>query len=82
MQTALNIAENATTIFITIDKLQQPAQAEQALSLLRRLYFEFGMANIPFVSDEEQEELEALLNAQSEEDKEIAFVEYETIDLP
>jgi hypothetical protein len=75
----LNIAENATTVFITIDKSRNPQQAEHALQALRYMYD--NLKHIPFVDDDEQAELEAILDAQSDDDKEIASVKYGIIEL-
>ena len=78
METLLNIAENPSTIVITIDKEQEPQKAAAILAEIRRLA---AMMTIEYVSDEEQQEIDAILAARSDEDKEIAFVEYDTIDL-
>ncbi|MFY7998660.1 MAG: hypothetical protein ACOVSW_08675 [Candidatus Kapaibacteriota bacterium] len=76
METLLNIAENPRTIVITIDKEQEPQKAAEMLAEIRRLS---AMMTIEYVSDEEQRELEEILAAQSEEDKEIAFETFGTI---
>lgn len=80
---SINIAENTTTVFITLDKAANTELAENALNFLRSLYQEYSrsMIEIEYVSDEEQREIDAILAAKSDEDKEIAFVEYDSIEL-
>ncbi len=80
-QPQLNVAENATTIFITLNKAANAELAANALRVLRSLYQEHSRRYIEFVSEEEQRELDAILAARSDEDKEIAFVEYDTVEL-
>jgi precorrin-6B methylase 1 len=79
METLLNIAENSNNIVITIDKRHEPQKAAEMLAEIRRLS---AMMTIEYVSDEEQREIEQILASQTEEEKEIAFIGYATIDLP
>ncbi len=78
MEALLNIAENPSTIVITIDKAHEPQKAAEMLAEIRRLA---AMMTIEYVSDEEQREIDAILAARSDEDKEIAFVEYDVLEL-
>ena len=74
MTNTLNIASNDDTLFFTVDKnnitndliakLNEILQEEYRKRLL-----------IPYVSDEEQAELEAILNSLTDEDKEIVRTE-------
>lgn len=78
METLLSIAENPQTIIITIDKAHEPQKAAEMLAEIRRLA---TMMTIEYVSDEEQREIDAILAAQSDEDKEIAFETFGTIEI-
>ncbi len=78
---SINIAENTTTVFITLDKAANAELAENALNFLRSLYQDRSRPMIEYVSEEEQRELDAILAARSDEDKEIAFVEYDSLEL-
>lgn len=78
METLVKIAENPNTIVITIDKANEPQKAAEMLLEIRRIA---SMMMIEYVSDEEQQELDAILASQSDEDKEIAFVIHDTISL-
>lgn len=78
METLLHIAENPSTIVITIDKEQEPQKAAEMLTEIRRLA---AMMTIEYVSDEEQQEIEEILAAQTEDDRQIAFETYGTIEV-
>jgi len=80
MTNTLNIASNDDTIFFTVDKnnitddliakVNEILQEEYRKRLL-----------IPYVSDEEQAELEAILNSLTDDDKEIVRTEHLVIDV-
>lgn len=78
METLVNIAENPSTIVITIDKEQEPQKAAAMLAEIRRLA---AMMTIEYVSNDEQREIEEILAAQTEEDRQIAFETYGTIEV-
>ena len=75
----VDLAENDTSIFVHINKaLLENESVQKALQLLRDLVTEpeedVDEYGIPYVGDEEQAEIEAILDNMSDEDKEIAFV--------
>jgi hypothetical protein len=78
METLLNIAENPSTIVIMIDKEQEPQKAAAMLAEIRRLA---AVMTIEYVSNDEQREIEEILAAQTEEDRQIAFETYGTIEV-
>lgn len=70
--TGVTIAENENSIVIMLDKNVVPKMKVE--QVLRDLEAEgLDLSHIEPVSDEEQEEIEAILDAMTEEDKEIAF---------
>ena len=75
MGTAINFAENENTLFLAIDKERiNNFVIEQVSSILsdKRI----SKVNIEQVDDEEQAEIEAILDAMTEEDKEIVETHY------
>ncbi|NLO18572.1 MAG: hypothetical protein GX121_01620 [Ignavibacteria bacterium] len=80
MESAINIAENENTLFLAIDKERiNNFVIEQVSSILsdKRI----SKVNIEQVDDEEQAEIEAILDAMTEEDKEIVRTERIYIEL-
>ncbi len=70
MENIINIAENENTLFLAIEKNKLNFDViEQVNSILSNKYIE--KVQIPEVDDEEQAEIEAILDAMTEDDKEI-----------
>jgi hypothetical protein len=68
----VTIAENENSIVIMLDKhVFSHEEIDEALSVLK--HTELDTSHIPEVDDEEQAEIEAILDAMTEEDKQIAF---------
>lgn len=74
---AVNIAENETTIFISIEK--NMLNEKLLYNLNKILQKDFINKNIEFVSDKEQKDIEGILNSMTEKDKEIALSKRITI---
>lgn len=71
--TGVTIAENENSIVIMLDKNVVPKMKVE--QVLRDLEAEgLDLSDVEPVSDEEQGEIEAILDAMTEEDKEIAFI--------
>mgnify|MGYP001191331915 CR=1 FL=1 len=70
MENIINIAENENTLFLAIEKNKLNFDViEQVNSILSNKYIK--KVQIPVVDDEEQAEIEAILDAMTEDDKEI-----------
>jgi hypothetical protein len=68
----VTIAENENSIVITLDKNVVPKlKVERVLHDLEEV--EPDYSHIEYVSDEEQAEIEAILDAMTDEDKEIVY---------
>ncbi len=74
MNKTINIAENEKTLFLAIEKDKMNIDViEQIYSILSNKYIK--NIQIPEVDDDEQAEIEALLEAMTEDDKKIARTE-------
>jgi len=80
MENIINIAENENTLFLAIEKEKINYDIiEQVYSILSNKYIK--KVQIPEVDDEEQAEIEAILDAMTEDDKEIVRTERIFIEL-
>ena len=85
----LDIAESDTAIFIHLDKgLLQNNDIKQAVTILRTSKNKrttglplIDDSHIPEMSDDEQTEIETILDAMTDENREIAFSEIVEIEL-
>lgn len=80
MENTINIAENENTLFLSIEKKKINYDViEQVNSILSNKYIK--KVQIPVVDDDEQAEIEAILDAMTEDDKEIVRTERIFIEL-
>ncbi|HPI20808.1 MAG TPA: hypothetical protein PKY56_10590 [Candidatus Kapabacteria bacterium] len=80
MENTINITENENTLFLAIEKEKINYDViEQVNSILSNKYIK--KVQIPEVDDEEQAEIEAILNAMTEDDKKIVRTEKIFIEL-
>ena len=80
MENTINITENENTLFLAIEKEKINYDViEQVNSILSNKYIK--KVQIPVVDDEEQAEIEAILDAMTEDDKEIVRTERIFIEL-
>ncbi len=80
MENTINIAENENTLFLAIEKEKINYDViEQVHSILSNKYIK--KVQIPKVDDDEQAEIEAILDAMTEDDKEIVRTERIFIEL-
>jgi hypothetical protein len=74
MTNTLNIASNDDTIFFSVDKNNITNDLIAKVNEILQEQYRKRLL-IPYVSDEEQAELEAILNSLTDEDKEIVRTE-------